>query len=254
MSDMYRWADYYDLTQRGVPGDVEFYLEMARQAEGKVLDLACGTGRISIPLAQAGVDVTGLDLSAEMLERARSKALDSGVGDNLRLLQGDMRNFQLDDRFSLIMIPFRSFLHLLHIHEQMKALRCIRNHLAPGGKFVMNVFVPKIEHFVQENEKMSLRGTYRLESGEEVAMWDYTRYDHFQQLSEVTRIYERTDENGVVTERIKGRFTLRYIYPAELHHLLRLNGFQVVQRYGSFAKEPFDAKSTELIVVAEARP
>jgi len=251
MSDIYRWTDYYDLTQQGVPGDVEFYLELARQAKGKVLELACGTGRITIPLAQAGVDVTGLDLSAEMLERARKKAQESGVGDRLRLLQGDMRHFQLGQTFSLIMIPFRSFLHLLHIHEQMKALQCIRQHLAPGGKLAMNVFVPKIEQFVEEAEKFSLRGTYRLENGDEVAMWDYTRFDHFQQLSEVTRIYERTDPNGVVTERVKGRFTLRYIYPAELHHLLRLNGFKVVQRYGSFSKEPFNAKSKELILVAE---
>lgn len=254
MSDMYRWTDYYDLTQQGIAGDVDFYLDMARQAGGKVLELGCGTGRISIPLAQAGIEVTGLDLSSDMLEKARAKASESGTGDNLRLMQGDMRNFQLEERFSLIMIPFRSFLHLLHIHEQMKALRCIRQHLAPGGKFVMNVFVPKIEHFVEEREKMSLRGTYRLESGEEVTMWDYTRYDHFQQLAEVTRIYERCDVNGVVTERVQGRFTLRYIYPAELHHLLRLNGFKVLQRYGSFDKAAFDAKSTELILVAEATP
>jgi len=252
MSNMYHWADYYDLTQRGVAGDVEFYLDQAKQAGGKVLDLACGTGRISIPLAQAGVDVTGLDLSQEMLERARRKAADLGVADSLCLLQGDMRSFDLGQTFSLIMIPFRSFLHLLHIHEQMKALACIRKHLAPGGKFVLNVFVPKIQHFHEESEKMSLRGTFRLDNGEEVAMWDYTRYDHFQQLCEVTRSYERSSVEGLLIERVTGRFTLRYIFPAELHHLLRLNGFKVIQRYGSFAKAPFDAGSSELIVVAEA--
>lgn len=252
MSNMYQWADYYDLTQRGLAGDVDFYVDLARQAGGPVLDLACGTGRISIPMAQADIDVTGIDLSPEMLEKARVKAADRGVTDRLQLVQGDMRSFDLGQSFSLIMIPFRSFLHLLQIHEQMKALTCIRKHLAPGGKFVMNVFVPKINHFQEENEKMSLRGTYRLETGEEVAMWDYTRYDHFQQLSEVTRIYERSNPNGLVTERVTGRFTLRYIFPAELHHLLRLNGFKVTQRYGTFAKAPFDASSTELIVVAEA--
>ncbi|KMZ42574.1 MULTISPECIES: class I SAM-dependent methyltransferase [Bacillales] len=251
MSNMYQWADYYDLTQRGVAGDVEFYLEQAKLAGGKVLDLACGTGRISIPMAQAGIDVTGIDLSQDMLARAQVKAEEQGVTSGLKLLQGDMRAFDLQESFSLIMIPFRSFLHLLHVQEQMKALTCIRKHLAPGGKFIMNVFVPKIHHFYEENEKMSLRGTYPLPSGEEVAMWDYTRYDHFQQLSEVTRIYERTDAQGVVTERVKGRFTLRYIFPAELHHLLRLNGLKVTQRYGSFAKTPFDANSSELILVAE---
>ncbi|QRG68536.1 class I SAM-dependent methyltransferase [Brevibacillus choshinensis] len=252
MSNMYQWADYYDLTQRGVAGDVAFYLEQAKQAGGAVLDLACGTGRISIPMAQAGIDVTGLDLSADMLGKAKQKASEEGVADSLRLLQGDMRNFDLGQTFSLIMIPFRSFLHLLQIHEQMKALTSIRKHLAPGGKLVMNVFVPKISHFHEENEKMSLRGTYRLENSDEVAMWDYTRYDHFQQLCEVTRTYERTDATGLVKERVTGRFTLRYIFPAELHHLLRLNGFKVTQRYGNFAKGAFDASSNELIVVAEA--
>jgi ubiquinone/menaquinone biosynthesis C-methylase UbiE len=225
---------------------------MAQQAQGDILDLACGTGRIAIPLAEAGLAVTGLDLSADMLKRAEEKAKDRGVAERITFLQGDMRTFDLGKTFSLIMIPFRSFLHLLHIHEQMKALSCIRKHLAPGGKFVMNVFVPKISHLYEESEKLSLRGTYRLDSGEEIAMWDYTRYDHFQQLSEVTRTYERISPDGVVTEKVVGRFTLRYIFPAELHHLLRLNGFKVTQRYGSFAKTPFDQNSTELIVVAEA--
>ncbi|MGG1662706.1 class I SAM-dependent methyltransferase [Brevibacillus sp. NRS-1366] len=252
MGNMYQWADYYDLTQHGVNGDVEFYMEQAKLAGGKVLELGCGTGRISIPMAQAGIDVTGVDLSQEMLAKAEKKAQEQGVATGLKLLQGDMRQFDLGESFSLIMIPFRSFLHLLHIQEQMKALTCIRKHLAPGGKFVMNVFVPKMNHFHEESEKMSLRGTYKLPSGEEVAMWDYTRYDHFQQLSEVTRIYERSNAQGLVTERVTGRFTLRYIFPAELHHLLRLNGFKVKERYGSFAKTPFDAGSSELIIVAEA--
>jgi len=252
MGNMYQWADYYDLTQHGVSGDAEFYLEQARLAGGKVLELGCGTGRITIPVAQAGIDVTGIDLSQEMLARAEEKAQKQAVTTGLNLVQGDMRQFELGETFSLIMIPFRSFLHLLHIQEQMKALTCIRKHLAPGGKLVLNVFVPKIHHFYEENEKMSLRGTHKLPSGEEVAMWDYTRYDHFQQLCEVTRIYERSNAQGLMTERVTGRFNLRYIFPAELHHLLRLNGFKVKERYGSFAKTPFDASSSELIMIAEA--
>ncbi len=249
---MYRWADYYDLTQRGVAGDIPFYVEMAKQIQGDVLDLACGTGRLSIPIAQAGLSVTGLDLSVDMLRRAEQKAAEAGVSEAIAFLQGDMRKFDLQKTFPLIMIPFRSFLHLLHIHDQMKALTCIRQHLAPGGKFVMNVFVPNISHLYEESEKMSLRGMVPLDSGEQIAMWDYTLYDHFQQLAEVTRTYERISPQGVVTEKIVGRFTLRYIFPAELHHLLRLNGFKVVQRYGSFDKAPFDGRSSELIIIAEA--
>ncbi|GAA4722439.1 class I SAM-dependent methyltransferase [Brevibacillus fulvus] len=251
-NNMYRWADYYDLTQRGVPGDVEFFLELAKAAGGDILELACGTGRITIPMAEAGLSVTGLDLSGDMLQKAKQKAAERGVLEQVHFLQGDMRKFALDQQFSLIMIPYRSFLHLLHIQEQMKALACIRRHLTPGGKLALNVFVPHIAHLYEEAEKMTFRGSYRLESGEEIAMWDYTRYDHFQQLAEITRTYERISPEGVVTEKVVGRFTLRYIFPAELHHLLRLNGFKIVERYGSFDRKPFDAKSTELIIIAEA--
>lgn len=250
-NNMYQWADYYDLTNRGVPGDVEFYADLAKQAGGEVLELACGTGRVTIPIAEAGLPVTGLDMSVEMLRRAEKKAAEKGVLDKIDFIRGDMRQFELEKQFSLIMIPFRSFLHLLHIQEQMKALTAIRKHLAPGGKLALNVFVPKISHLYEESEKMSLRGMYPLENGEQVAMWDFTRYDHFQQLSEVTRTYERLSADGIVTEKAVGRFTLRYIFPTELHHLLRLNGFKVVQRYGSFAKSAFDQYSTELIIVAE---
>lgn len=248
---MYRWAEYYDSTQRGIAGDIAFYVETARKYGNDVLDLACGTGRVSIPLAEAGLEVTGMDLSADMLERAAQKAEIAGMAERITFLQGDMRKFELNKTFSVIMIPFRSFLHLLQIHEQMKALGCIRRHLKPGGKLIMNVFVPKIEHLHEESEKMSLRSIFPLETGEQIAMWDYTRYDHFQQLSEVTRTYERISREGVVTEKVVGRFTLRYIFPTELHHLLRLNGFKVIERYGSFEKSPFDAKSSELILVAE---
>ncbi|MCK9907056.1 class I SAM-dependent methyltransferase, partial [Frankia sp. Cpl3] len=82
-NNMYSWAEYYDLTQSGLSGDIPFFLEMARQADGEILDLACGTGRISIPLAEAGHQVTGLDLSTEMLARAEQKAKERGVLDRL---------------------------------------------------------------------------------------------------------------------------------------------------------------------------
>lgn len=252
MQNMYQWADYYDLTNRGVTGDVSFYTEIARANGGEALELACGTGRITIPLAQAGVQVTGLDLSAEMLARAREKAETLGLDGNPLFLKGDMRDFDLGKTFFTIMIPFRSFLHLLYVKEQMKALACVRKHLAPGGKFVFNVFVPSIDHLYEEVEKMSLRGVYPAEDGHQVMMWDYTRYDHFQQISEVTRTYERYDAEGKLVEKRAGRFTLRYIFPTELHHLLRLAGFRVVERYGTFDKAPFDQDSKELIIVAEA--
>ncbi|WP_232697833.1 class I SAM-dependent DNA methyltransferase [Brevibacillus daliensis] len=250
--NMYQWADYYDLTQRGLHGDLQFYKEYAMRTKGEVLDLACGTGRIGIPLAKEGIPVTGLDLSTDMLQRAEEKAVTEGVSEQITFIQGDMRSFQIDKKFSLIMIPFRSFLHLLYIQDQMKALKKIREHLAPNGKLVFNVFVPVISHLYEESENLKLRSITPLENGEQVAMYDFTRYDHYQQLADVTRTYERLDTSGKMIERITGRFTLRYIFPSELHHLLRLNGFKVVERFGNFQKASFGPDSKELILVAEA--
>jgi ubiquinone/menaquinone biosynthesis C-methylase UbiE len=248
----YDWTDYYDIVSNGLEGDVEFYTEMARQANGPVLELACGTGRISLPIALRGMEVVGIDSSEKMLQKARVKAEMAGVSGKIEFIHGDMRTFELGRTFSLVMIPYRSFLHLLSVKDQMAALRQVRKHLSEGGLLAMNVFVPFIQHLYEQNEKSSTRGIYAIPDSEDrLVVWDYMRYDYFQQIVEVIRQYERTDATGVVVERVIAPFHIRYIFPAELHHLLRLAGFTIVGRYGSFAKTPFGPESTELIIVAK---
>jgi ubiquinone/menaquinone biosynthesis C-methylase UbiE len=117
----YDWTDYYDIVSNGLEGDVEFYTEMARQANGPVLELACGTGRISLSIALRGMEVVGIDSSEKMLQKARVKAEMAGVSGKIELVHGDMRTFELGRTFSLVMIPYRSFLHLLSVKDQMAA-------------------------------------------------------------------------------------------------------------------------------------
>ncbi|AMA74058.1 MULTISPECIES: class I SAM-dependent methyltransferase [Aneurinibacillus] len=252
MSLAYEWTDYYDIISTGLEHDVEFYTELALEVKGPVVDLACGTGRISIPMALKDVEVVGIDACERMLEKARAKAKMARVSDKIKFVHSDMRTFELGRTFSLIMIPYRSFLHLLSIKDQMAALRQVRKHLVEGGILALNVFVPQIKHLYEEDEKSSTRGIYSIPGSEDrLVVWDYTRYDHFQQIAEVIRQYERTDRNGIVVQRVVTPFHIRYIFPAELHHLLRLAGFSVIGRYGNFYKEPFESKSTELILVAK---
>jgi ubiquinone/menaquinone biosynthesis C-methylase UbiE len=126
-------------------GDVPFYLELAREAAAlgqPVLELGCGTGRVTIPIAQAGVEVVGLDNAPAMLNVARRKAAAAAL--DVRWVQGDMRSFALDQRFGLVIIPFRSFLHLLTEADQLNCLACIRKHLLPGGRLALNFFAPKL--------------------------------------------------------------------------------------------------------------
>ncbi|MFT9848687.1 class I SAM-dependent methyltransferase [Aneurinibacillus sp. REN35] len=248
----YDWTDYYDIVSDGLEGDVGFYTELALQTGGSVLDLACGTGRISMPLALNGLEVYGVDSSEKMLEKARMKAEMAQVGDRVTFIHGDMRTFNLERTFPLIMVPYRSFLHMLSVKEQIAALRQIRQHLPDGGLLALNIFVPLISHLYEQNEKSASRGIYAIPgTTDRLAVWDYTRYDHFQQIAEIIRQYERMDRDGTVIQRVVAPFHIRYIFPAEMHHLLRLAGFSVIGRYGSFAKEAFGPSSTELIIVAK---
>lgn len=138
-------AELYDATMgrdADAMHDVPFYVELARQAadEGQaVLELGCGTGRVTIPIAQAGVEVVGLDNSPAMLDVARRKARDAGL--DIRWVTADMRSFQLEQPFGLIIIPFRTFLHLLTDEDQAASLDRVYQHLLPGGRFALNFFV-----------------------------------------------------------------------------------------------------------------
>jgi SAM-dependent methyltransferase len=122
--------------------DVAFYVALARQAAEQshaVLELGCGTGRVTIPIAQAGVEAVGLDNARAMLDVARRKAAAAGV--TVRWVTADMASFQLEQRFGLVIIPFRSFLHLLTEADQLACLRRIYEHLLPGGRFALNFFL-----------------------------------------------------------------------------------------------------------------
>src|SRR5260370_9140920 len=137
-------ADYYDESPV-VSGRVE---EVAVDPDGvrdvgdPILEVGCGTGRITMALAEAGKRITGLDLSERMLERAMKKraALRVEARERVHLVQGDMARFDLGETFRLVIIPFRPFQHLLEVQHQVECLACVRNHLAPGGRLILDVF------------------------------------------------------------------------------------------------------------------
>ncbi|HEY6091913.1 MAG TPA: class I SAM-dependent methyltransferase, partial [Gemmatimonadales bacterium] len=127
--------------------DVDFYVEEAKAAGGPALEIGCGTGRILIPTARAGVTITGLDGSTEMLARARAKlaAEPAPVRQRATLVQADMRDFELGARFALITAPFRVVQHLITAEDQQRFLAAVRRHLAPGGRLVFDVFNPRFD-------------------------------------------------------------------------------------------------------------
>ena len=124
-------GEFYDILCQGLDYGIDFYVGLAREANGPVLEIACGTGRILLPVLQAGVDADGLDLFQPMLDTARRKAAALGLSPNLQ--RGDMADFQMPRRYALVMITFNAFCHMLTTEDQLRCLGCIRRHLLPGG-------------------------------------------------------------------------------------------------------------------------
>lgn len=258
VDDYQTYAAFYDFHARGVPGDVAFYVDEARRAGAPVLELACGTGRITLPIAEAGVDIVGLDLSPEMLALARVKlaVAPAEVQRRVQLIPGDMRTFALEQRFRLIAIPFRAFLHLLTVEDQRAALARIRAHLADGGRLIFNVFDPRLDILAAHATALGSALKYVDEfvhpiTGHKVIVWDTRQYDQTRQIIEQYFIFEEVGDHGQVVAKTYSPLTLRYCFRYELQHLLALCGFEVEALYGDFGRGPFRPGGEQIWV---ARP
>ena len=140
-------AELYDRYARGLPGELEFYVDEACRAGSPCLELGCGTGRILLAAAEAGAQVVGVDRAPAMLDvlRAKLATLSEQVQKRVEVVQTDMRTFDLGRRFGRVLIPYRAFLHLLTDAEQRLALERIHQHMAPDGRLIFNVFDPDLE-------------------------------------------------------------------------------------------------------------
>jgi SAM-dependent methyltransferase len=252
-------ADYYDLlpltTERA---DLDFFLELARETGGPVLDLACGTGRVLIPLAAAGTRVVGLDLSPHMLVRCRQKLgwQPPDVQQRVRLVEASMTDFELGERFPLVIIPFRSFQLLLSVEEQLACLACIRRHLAPKGKLVLTFFQTDLRRtydptFQQETESMPekvLPDGRRLRLTERIV-----EFHRAEQCNHMELFYTVVQPDGR-SERLVQKLTVRYFFPYEVEHLLARAGFRVLEVCGDYDGSPLTDDSPEMVFVGEALP
>lgn len=139
---------HYDMHTKHVVEDIPFYLRQAKKYGEPVLELACGTGRITIPMAEQGIQITGLDVSEPMLSQARRKAAMKGV--NVEWVKADCRDFKLNKKFRLIFFPFNSIVHLHDLESIEACFSCVRKHLTREGRFMIDVFVPGMDYLMRD--------------------------------------------------------------------------------------------------------
>ena len=254
------YPELYDTVYEDYLDDIPFYVEEAQRAHGPCLELGCGTGRILIPVASAGIEVTGLDLSGPMVARARRKvgALPAEVQARVTLDEGDMRSFALPRKFALIYVPFRTFLHLMSAYDQVAALENIRRHLLPGGRLALNFFEPAL-HLIVANSAPLTGALCRTgdefrdpRSGNVLIEWATIHYHQLQQQIDQYFMYDELDNRGRVVNRTYRALRMRYIFRWEFEHLLARCGFDVEALYGSWDRGPVLRTGGELIWVARA--
>lgn len=244
-----RIARYYDWAIGDFADDIVLYLEMARRLPAPVLELAVGTGRVAVPLATAGLHVTGVDSSAAMLDLARAKAAQAGV--SLRLEQADLCHYAFTERFGLIYCASDSFLHLLTQDRQLAALRLAHKHLATGGRIVLDL--PSLTTGQWSAWEPGVRP---LELVRTAPGPRGTMLQHFQTFSadpatqrrSVTHIFDEVTRSGSV-RRTVASYELRFIFPAELPLLAAAAGLTLEAVYGGYDLQPFSSSAERMIAV-----
>jgi SAM-dependent methyltransferase len=235
--------------------DVGFFVEAAKEYGGPVLEVGCGTGRVLIPTARAGVAITGLDLSPHMLEVCRRKlaAEPEEVLMRVNLVEEDMRKFELGKTFRLVTLPFRPFQHLTTVEDQLASLGCIRRHLAEDGKLILDIFNPSLESLARTTfgEEVSEEPEFSMQDGRRVIRrHKVVSRDEPNQINFVELIYYVSHPDGR-KERLVQAFPMRYLFRFEAEHLLARAGFEVEQLYADYDKSPYGSKYPgELIFVA----
>ncbi|WP_242218716.1 bifunctional 2-polyprenyl-6-hydroxyphenol methylase/3-demethylubiquinol 3-O-methyltransferase UbiG [Bacillus cereus group sp. BfR-BA-01380] len=230
-------ARFYDFEERRDHREVSFYLERASKLSGDILEIACGTGRITLPLAQAGFSVWGIDLSEYMLHLLKEKlhAMSSEIQKKVHLQQANMTNFTMNRSYDFILIPGISYQALLHKEDQIECLKMVYKHLKADGEFIFNVFRPfkKLDETWIQPEMLQWE-KIDLQTGSTIQKFHIARaIDVENQIIYPEYIFRITHENGT-KEELKEQLSLKYYYYEQITDMIQAAGFTIAEQYGNY--------------------
>ena len=250
------YAQTYDESVPDWPGEIDFYRELAAKVKssgGSLLEVACGTGRVAIRLAQGGVKVVGLDISPAMLAVARQKS--AGL-ENLHWVQADMRSFELGERFELAIIPGHAFQNLNTPQDQVACLECIQRHLTSGGTLVVHLDHQDISWLgdLVSGKGGVFEATEQFrhpQTGRPIRTSRAWSYEPATQTAICQTVWEEIDENGQVVERWQtDAVRLHCVFRFEMEHLLGRTGYAVEAVWGDFFRNKLEDRSQNMVWVA----
>jgi SAM-dependent methyltransferase len=246
-------ARYYDLENADFTEDLDFWLELAEEHDGPILELGCGTGRVLLNLARRGHAITGIDNSPDMLACLEAKLRQAPAlprSPAPLLLCADIRQFTSTPNHALALLPFNTFMHFLTLEDQLAALLNIRRHLREGGVLAMDMTNPG-EAYAATEQGLTLERTF-LDGARTVQQFSHVTVDRAAQLAHITWLYDSVASDGALM-RLTVPLTLRYTFPGEMRLLLERCGFALSHLYGGYDRAPLADGSPRMVVVAEAR-
>lgn len=255
----YADGDWYDAEYVHIGGDIPYYESVAREVSGSILELACGTGRLTEPMAKAGATVVGLDIAPSMLARAEKKrlALPPEVQARLTYQHGDMRTARLGRKFDAVVLGFNTLLHLVRDEDLEATLETVRTHLVPEGRFYFDVHTPHFGLLERDpNGRYDPQEMIDPHTGHRYVVTESNRFLAREQVNLLSFHYQRVDKEGASLgpERTI-TLRLRVLFPRELDRWLQLAGLLVVEEWDDFARgTPFSGRGGRRVAVAGLSP
>ncbi len=243
---LYRDGRHYDIQHSNFKKDIPFYLDQARKYGDPILELACGTGRITIPIANEGFNITGLDISEGMLEKAKENARKKKL--SIKWIRDDVRTFNLKRKFSLIIFPFNSIAHLHDLESIDSCFTRVRKHLKNNGRFIIDMFNPDLIRLIRNPKKRFPVVKYPdPDSKATVVITENNSYDAAKQINYITWHYK------IGKKEYSYALNMRIFFPQELDALLIHNGFAIEAKYGNFQYSKFKPKSEKQIMICSSK-
>lgn len=223
--------------------DLQFYKKwLPTHKDARILELCCGTGRLTIPIAKDGYTICGVDYTPSMLEQAKSKATKAGV--KINFMEADIRTLALQEKFDLIFIPFNSIHHLYRNEDLFKTLECVKNHLKEGGLFLLDCFNPNMPYIVENEKGQAVIAEYTTSDGRAVLI---KQTMHYESATQINRIEWHYFINGKFDST--QNLDMRLFFPQELDSYLERTGFNILHKFGSFEEELFGDQSEKQIYI-----
>jgi cyclopropane fatty-acyl-phospholipid synthase-like methyltransferase len=245
----YDEAELYDALFHDLDMDRAFWRDRALEAAGPVLEVACGTGRVTCVMAAALADVDGFDLHPAMLERLRARAAAEGLRIGISL--ADMRDFRMPRRYALIAIPFNAFLHNLTQADQIATLVRCREHLLPGGRLILHVSCFGAAVLATSGgEPVLEHETHHPRTGHALRIYDGRTMDTIEQIQHSRNEVHELDERGEVIAIHRSETRVRWIHKPELELLLAAAGFTRWRIDGGFDGKPLESEEDQMVIFA----